>query len=554
MAVDWSAGYVTDIEYTYGYYPELSPVLLNYVAVMGGHRPRPIDREFTYCELGCGNGVSTNVMAACYSHGKFYGVDFNPNHIANAAEIAAAGKLDNVQFLERDFRDLPSEEIPDFDFIALHGVYSWVSAENRRAIVDFIRAKLKPGGIVYVSYNALPGWATIEPLRRLLVEFSTAARGDTAAKINATLDHISQLAENEARFFDQGGRVKAMLDRLKQASANYVAHEYLNKDWTLFYFTDVAREMAGAKLTFAGSANTVKNHLHLAVPQHQHKLLSAIEDPLLRELEKDYLTNEQFRRDVYVKALPGAGAPSLATLAQLKVGSVLEDADIKREIRIPAGTMRLQHPFHEKLIALVAEAPRTIAELIEHPDLKDQNATEIAQVVASLIAGGQFRPFAQLAPASRGTSEIGGRFTISSAFNRAVLASLFGNSKVRVLASPVAGAGIAIGTLEGFILAGICAAGMERAVDWAWQQLVLRNRRLVKEGKPIESEAENKKLLTEELQQFQQAKLQRYRLLGVVELQGDARRGEGKAQHRNAELPEISQSGNRPAQTEDTAS
>src|ERR1700712_2497931 len=30
-------------------------------------------------------------------------------------------------------------------------------------------ARLKPGGLLFISYNAMPGWAAIEPLRQLLL-------------------------------------------------------------------------------------------------------------------------------------------------------------------------------------------------------------------------------------------------------------------------------------------------------------------------------------------------------------------------------------------------
>jgi len=514
MTADWSSGYVTDIEYTYGYYPELAPVLLNYIAVLGGHKPRPIEGEFSYCELGCGNGVSTNVMAACYPRGSFYGVDFNPNHIANANEVASAGGLSNVKFLERSFSDLMAEDLPEFDFIGLHGVYSWISAENRRSIVDIIRTRLKPGGIVYISYNTLPGWATIEPLRRLLVEYTGTLSGDMASKIKTTLDHAGQLAERGARFFDQGGRVKAMLDRLQKATPAYIAHEYLNKDWSLLYFTDVAREMAGAKLTFAGSANAVKNHLQFLLSQQQREIIASVSDPMLRELEKDFLINEQFRRDVYVKAMPTVGGPTLQTLAQIRVGSFVGERDIQREISIPAGTMKLQHPMHDKLIALVAEAPRTLAELLQHPDLKGLEPAEIIHVVNALVAGDQFKPFARANAAP--TGKIDGAVDVPSAFNRAILASLFGNPKVRVLASPVAGMGVTLSGLDGLVLASIAAVGVADAANGIWRELARRGRRLVKDGKPVEDEAENKKMLVEGVEQFRQTKLDRFVQLGII--------------------------------------
>ena len=56
------------------------------------------------------------------------------------------------------------------DYVGLHGIWSWISDENRAVIVDFVRRKLKVGGVLYVSYNTQPGWAAMVPLRDLFVE------------------------------------------------------------------------------------------------------------------------------------------------------------------------------------------------------------------------------------------------------------------------------------------------------------------------------------------------------------------------------------------------
>ena len=39
-------------------------------------------------------------------------------------------------------------------------------------IIDFIRRKLKVGGVMYISYNSMPGWAVVAPLQHLLLEHS----------------------------------------------------------------------------------------------------------------------------------------------------------------------------------------------------------------------------------------------------------------------------------------------------------------------------------------------------------------------------------------------
>ena len=85
----------------------------------------------------------------------------------------AAAKLFDQAFAEFCARP----DLPDFDFIGLHGIWSWISDENRAVIVDFIRRKLKVGGVLYISYNTQPGWAAIVLVKKsnnpLLATFDT---------------------------------------------------------------------------------------------------------------------------------------------------------------------------------------------------------------------------------------------------------------------------------------------------------------------------------------------------------------------------------------------
>ena len=103
---DWTDGYIADIAYTDGYYVELAPVHLNYVALLNNCTPRPIDRPFNYLELGCGNGHTVTLLAAAYPQAKFYGVDINPAHVATARRWAEQGKLENLTILEASFQEL----------------------------------------------------------------------------------------------------------------------------------------------------------------------------------------------------------------------------------------------------------------------------------------------------------------------------------------------------------------------------------------------------------------------------------------------------------------
>mgnify|MGYP000311257992 CR=1 FL=1 len=81
---DWTAGYVADIGYTYGYYTELNPLRVRLAFLNAGLVPPEVGSA---CELGFGQGMSANLHAAA-SVVQWAGTDFNPAQAGFAQEIA----------------------------------------------------------------------------------------------------------------------------------------------------------------------------------------------------------------------------------------------------------------------------------------------------------------------------------------------------------------------------------------------------------------------------------------------------------------------------------
>ena len=71
----------------------------------------------------------------------------------------------------------------------------------RGEIRELIRRRLKPGGLVMVSYNAMPGWAHLEPIRRMMRAWADGAPGDSLDKARAAFAHVEFLARNGAGYF-----------------------------------------------------------------------------------------------------------------------------------------------------------------------------------------------------------------------------------------------------------------------------------------------------------------------------------------------------------------
>ena len=104
--MSWSDGYVFEVDYTHGYYRELSPSALALSSLSAGIKASS-GHPMRYLELGFGQGLSLNIHAAA-CQGEYWGTDFNPSQVANAREMAIASgsgaKIFDYSFLELAFK------------------------------------------------------------------------------------------------------------------------------------------------------------------------------------------------------------------------------------------------------------------------------------------------------------------------------------------------------------------------------------------------------------------------------------------------------------------
>jgi 2-polyprenyl-3-methyl-5-hydroxy-6-metoxy-1,4-benzoquinol methylase len=109
--------------------------MLALAALAGGvEAPGGAGEAIAYCDLGCGQGYTANLIAAANPGAQVLGIDFNPSHIANARAFAVAARLSNVNFREASFEEVAADPaVPQFDIMAMHGVFSWMSAPRTAA-------------------------------------------------------------------------------------------------------------------------------------------------------------------------------------------------------------------------------------------------------------------------------------------------------------------------------------------------------------------------------------------------------------------------------------
>lgn len=295
--MDWNHGYNTEGGYTFGHYPETTPSNLHFAALLKGIKA-PLS-NFRYLDLGCGQGYGLLLTAVQHPDSEFVGIDFMPEHIAHARDLAAKAGVANCTFMEADFLELDdSHVLGEFDFIVAHGITTWVSPEVRDAVFRLSRDLLKPGGLMYNGYNTFPGWLAVDPFRSLVIQLSE--QHNSTACFEKALGYMSDLSGGSDQLFKSFPNLKLRLDDLRSQDPAYVSQEYGNRFSRPVYSVEMLNIASKNKLQFIGSA-FLPELFDSCYPSKLIEIINSTREITLRETLRDYGIVQNFRRDIYVK-------------------------------------------------------------------------------------------------------------------------------------------------------------------------------------------------------------------------------------------------------------
>jgi len=434
----WSHGYPADSPYTFAYQDAPSPGNLALLCALMGVEWRPGPR-MTMIDIGCGRGYTVNTLAAANPGWTLLGLDYSPAHIAEAAGLAERAQLENATFIEADLAEMSDAEIdqlPELDVASLHGVWTWVSDAVRAGIVRLLARRLKPGGLVYIGYNALPGFGRDMALQRLFRHLSRGHSGSSPSRAHASLDTIRELHKTKPHNLPTTPLLERIADDSDPLSAAYLAHEFLTDHWRPAFFEDLLADLAPAKLDFVGSIGLHQNTPEYLFSDEQRAIYDSMPQGVMQEFFKDICINRPFRRDVFVRGLRRCDAT--AAMDRQVIAARRTAPETSPKLEVPVGVAELPEELWHPIAAALNEGPQSLARLRSLTPGRNPTAAELATV---LVGAGVALPVLH---------DAGPNETITR-FNR-IVAETYANEGRQggqyALASPVAASGLPCNWLE----------------------------------------------------------------------------------------------------------
>lgn len=312
-------------------------------------------------EIGCSDGANLLPMAAALPRAQFVGCDLSGSAIADARRAADELGLSNVTLLQRDLSTLTDD--PDgFDYIIAHGVYSWVPAAVRDALLKLAAHRLSRNGVLFVSYNVYPGCHVREAAWQML-HFHVDHLADPRAQLDAARAFAALLAEPGVTQTDTDAVLRQEFRKLAAQTDSALFHDDLALPNDPVYFHEFAAHLDRHDLIFVAEAKLSMMTAAGLAPRMQ-QFVSGM-DRIVREQYLDFARMRRFRQSLACRAdAVAAGSGGAARVSEMHVAAsmtLVRAAAEGKAFNEETGTTDVNVRAARKLLQwLVSEAPRIV--------------------------------------------------------------------------------------------------------------------------------------------------------------------------------------------------
>ena len=288
------------VPYHSNFQPQIHPDRMATPARLLGMKPTAVE-SCRYLELGCGEGHNLINAAFSLPESEFVGIDLSARHIETANKVAEELALKNVKFLKLDVMNLSREEHGRFDYIAAHGLFSWIPDFVRHKVLALYSELLTPNGIGYISYNALPGGYLRQMMRDMML-YHTQDEPISLAKAEKGVSVLNFLRDSTEKDEYYRTILKNEIDQVLRHNAHSILHDEMGEENQPFYFHEFVKLAAANNLQYLCESDYYSLPLNGFPPQTRQILDSFGDDIVRREQYADFLLCRRFRQTLLCHA------------------------------------------------------------------------------------------------------------------------------------------------------------------------------------------------------------------------------------------------------------
>jgi SAM-dependent methyltransferase len=278
-------------------HPATHPGRLATMATLAGHSAPDVAR-CRVLEVGCSDGSNLIPMAVSLPDARFVGCDISPRSLDAGRRTIDALGLANITLVEGDLASIEPVH-GEFDFIVAHGVYSWVPPHVRDALFALAAQRLARDGVLYVSFNVLPGCRLRQAAWDVLHQHVDHIE-NAHARLDAARELARLVAGGGAATHESDRALRAEFHAIAQHSDSELAHDDLAVPNDPVFFRTFVAHAARHGLRYLADADVQTTDLK-GVSDDAKAQLSTL-DPLGREQYLDFFRLRRFRQSLLVRA------------------------------------------------------------------------------------------------------------------------------------------------------------------------------------------------------------------------------------------------------------
>jgi methyltransferase-like protein/precorrin-6B methylase 2 len=276
---------------------DFQPNALASLSALHGIKP-PALKQARILELGCGDGTNIIAIAQSLPETQCVGIDISEKQLAIAQQTVDEIGLKNVTLKQLDLMDI-DDSLGQFDYISVHGLFSWVPTEVQDKILSICNNNLAFNGLACISYNTLPGWnmlkTTLDMMRYHQQHIDNSSIENRITEARGLLQIAADIGQEQQSFY--GVFLQERLQTLSQQSDDYLFHEYLEGINQPLYFHEFVTKLQQHELTYVTDVD-FRQSLNIKT-KHQHVFEQlAKRDRITREQYHDFLFNRSYRSSI----------------------------------------------------------------------------------------------------------------------------------------------------------------------------------------------------------------------------------------------------------------